>query len=435
MPQMSIRTLVLWQATLLCFLAASPSAAEPAFKSKALGAEFVLIPAGTYTMGTATSEKHYRREERHRTVIISKPFYLQTTEVTQKQWKKIMRSNPSRFKKCGANCPVENVSWLDVRTFIQRLNKKEKTASYRLPTEAEWEYAARAGGTSRFPWGDEPDCGQANYGNSPKRVLKECGETNPGKTNKAGSYPPNAWGLHDLAGNVYEWVSDIYTAYRPSLPGIDPLGPVGQKWEASAARVVRGGDWGSDASSIGVAARASVRQGEKFGREGSGTIGFRLVREVAEDSPDFQPVPPEGLKAFKVAHRDVFLLTETTPIDTLLLPQQVRSHELLATSVSGTIVDFHTGEPFEIAGSWTLPPEKFKVGDKFSIPYATNYVLEVEPFWQWGTFPVKRTDLGNGKQVAVIEVPDIPDWFGIRVRVRSSYLETGWIYHYERNLY
>lgn len=433
-----VRTGAINSSILLCALTILPlpvSAAGASFTSRSIGADFALIPAGSFTMGTPTASKHYRREERQRPVIISKPFYLQTTEVTQKQWKKIMQKNPSRFRNCGPDCPVENVSWVEVQEFIRRLNKREKTAAYRLPTEAEWEYAVRAGSGTTYPWGDAPDCSRANYGHNPKRMLNECGTENPGRTAKAAGSPPNAWGLHDLAGNVSEWVVDIDTAYRPSLPAVDPRGPTGPRWEASAARVLRGGNWASDLRAIGSASRSSVLQGERYGRDGSGTIGFRLVREVDDDSPDFQPVPQQDLQAVRTFPADHFVLTETVPVENLLLPQNVGTYQLLASSVSGTLVHYSTGQVFGFAASWTLPPERMKVGDTVSIAYETTYALVIEPFWQWGTFPVQTTVRGDGKQVAVMNVPDIADWFGIRVRIRSSYLEAGWVYHYERNLY
>jgi len=118
---------------------------EKTFISPAIKAQFVLIPAGTFT-----------RDDMNRLpVTLSKPFYMQTTEVTQEQWVKIMGNNPSLFKECGSSCPVENVSWVDVQEFIRRLNQQEQTNKYRLPTEAEWEYACRAGSTTKYSAGDE----------------------------------------------------------------------------------------------------------------------------------------------------------------------------------------------------------------------------------------------------------------------------------------
>ena len=120
--------------------------------------------------------------------------YLQTTEVTQGQWKAVMGSNPSSFSNCGDNCPVEKVSWNDCQEFIRKLNQKEGTNKYRLPTEA------------AYSWGNQGDCGKANYGSS--WVSSECKSENPGQTMKVVSFSPNVFGLYDMHGNVYEWCSD-----------------------------------------------------------------------------------------------------------------------------------------------------------------------------------------------------------------------------------
>ncbi|MCP4647051.1 MAG: formylglycine-generating enzyme family protein, partial [bacterium] len=129
-----------------------------------LGMEFVYIKPGTFMMGSAISPSQvasqyggksnwYKDEHPQHQVTISKPFYLQSTEVTQGQWKVVMGSNPSHFQNCGDDCPVEGVSWDDAQEFIKKLNRREGTDKYRLPTEAEWEYACRAGSTTRFSWG------------------------------------------------------------------------------------------------------------------------------------------------------------------------------------------------------------------------------------------------------------------------------------------
>jgi len=124
------------------FSPAEEHSATMTFTSPTLGAKFVLIPAGKFTMGSPPTEPGRRDSETQHAVTISKPFYMQATVVTQGQWKKVMGSNPSYFKNCGDNCPVEQVSWNNAQDFIRKLNKQERTDSYRLPTEAEWEYAA-----------------------------------------------------------------------------------------------------------------------------------------------------------------------------------------------------------------------------------------------------------------------------------------------------
>ena len=120
------------------------------FTSPTIGAKFVIVPAGSFTMGSPAGEYGRGDDERQHQVTISKPFYLQTTEVTQGQWQQVMGNNPSYFNHCGAGCPVEQISWNDVQEFIRKLNSQEGVDRYRLPTEAQWEYAARAGTTTKF---------------------------------------------------------------------------------------------------------------------------------------------------------------------------------------------------------------------------------------------------------------------------------------------
>jgi formylglycine-generating enzyme required for sulfatase activity len=121
--------------------------------TNSLGMHFVLIPAGTFLMGSGIAEAGDEDERPQHQVTFSQPFYLQATPVTQGQWEKVMGDNPSHFKECGEDCPVEQVSWDDAQEFIKKLNRMEKTDKYRLPTEAEWEYACRAGSTTRFCFG------------------------------------------------------------------------------------------------------------------------------------------------------------------------------------------------------------------------------------------------------------------------------------------
>jgi len=204
-------------------------------------------------------EKWYEETEhpQHR-VTISKPFYMQATEVTQDQWKRVMGSNPSNFKNCGDNCPVERVSWNDVQEFIGKLNQMEGGNKYRLPTEAEWEYACRAGSTTRFCFGNDKDrLGEYAWyrGNSRKR------------THRVGEKQPNSWGLHDMHGNVWEWCQDWYGDYF-SGSVTDPKGP-----SSGSGLVLRGGSWRGDARDCRSAFRT---RGEPSGR--NELIGFRLAR-------------------------------------------------------------------------------------------------------------------------------------------------------------
>ncbi len=233
------------------------------FTSRYVG-RFVLIPAGSCTMGSPSgSSGRFDDETQHR-VTISRAFYMQTTEVTQGQWQAVMGNNPSHFSSCGNDCPIENVSWNDVQEFIGKLNSREGTNKFRLPTEAEWEYAARAGTETRFFWGNQDDCSRANYGNG---GSSECKGTNPGKTMKVGSFAPNPWGLYDMHGNVWEWVQDWYGSYSSgSVAG--PAGP-----SSGSGRVVRGGSWGGSARRCRSADRRSDSPGFR-----NFYLGFRLAR-------------------------------------------------------------------------------------------------------------------------------------------------------------
>ena len=216
------------------------------------GNDFVRIPPGKFQMGSKSSEAD--DDERPRTrVTISRGFYLGKYEVTQGQWEAVMGSNPSWFDECGPNCPVEKVSWEDVQEFIRKLNAAAGGNRYRLPTEAEWEYAARAG-----TMGDR-------YGNLDAIAWYEDNSGN--RTHPVGQKEPNAWGLHDMLGNVREWVGDWYGPY-PGGSVTDPRGP-GSGW----LRVVRGGSWGSYAGFC----RAPHRTNEEPGDLGT-LSGFRLLR-------------------------------------------------------------------------------------------------------------------------------------------------------------
>jgi formylglycine-generating enzyme required for sulfatase activity len=200
--------------------------------TKSLGMEFVLIRAGTFLMGSPEGETgRYDNEKQHQ-VTLSQDFYLQTTPVTQGQWKKAMGWSPAFFKKCGEDCPVESVSWEDAQEFISKLNQKENTNKYHLPTEAEWEYACRAGSKGRFCFGDD------------EAKLEEYAwyvKNSNSKTHPVGQKKPNAWGLYDMHGNVWEWVQDWYGEY-PAGPVTDPTGPA-----SGERRVLRGGSWSYDA--------------------------------------------------------------------------------------------------------------------------------------------------------------------------------------------
>jgi formylglycine-generating enzyme required for sulfatase activity len=220
--------------------------------------EFILIPAGEFQMGGNDKEAYEDERPVHR-VHITRPFYLGKYPVTQAQWEAVMGNNPSRFTG-DPNRPVENVSWTEAQEFLRKLSEKEGKQPYRLPTEAEWEYAARAGSTAKYCFGnDEEQLGQyAWYG-------KDAG----GSTHPVGQLKPNAWGLYDVHGNVWEWVNDWFDgAYYQKSPVEDPKGP-----EMGEDRIVRGGSWGDDPRFL----RVSYRYGGAPGYR-NGLVGFRCAR-------------------------------------------------------------------------------------------------------------------------------------------------------------
>jgi formylglycine-generating enzyme required for sulfatase activity len=246
-------------------------------------AGFVRIPAGRFTMGSPAGEEGRDSDEVQHEVVITRPFLLQATEVTQGQWRALMGDAPSKFSACGADCPVERVSWYEALAYCNARSQKEglppcyrdpgggvydrKDAKagavpswpeglacrgYRLPTEAEWEYAARAGTTG------------ARHGELD--AVAWYGGNSGGKTHPAGKKAPNAWELYDMLGNVWEWCWDWKGDYAGAAR--DPVGPA-----SAGLRVLRGGSWSLDARGARSARRSGNEPGER-----NGYFGFRLAR-------------------------------------------------------------------------------------------------------------------------------------------------------------
>ncbi len=266
------------------FITVSLLPAEVRIRNR-LGMEFVYIAPGKFIMGSPEAEKGHKNDEIQHLFILTSGYYLQTTEITQGQWQAVMGDNPSHFKKCGANCPVENVSWEDTQKFIDKLNMMDISGSYRLPTEAEWEYACRAGTTTRYSWGNEPLCHKANFGNS--AISSECEDISPGSPVPVASYPPNPWGLYDMHGNVWEWCADLYRSYqipgtagnkvKNSFPQSGAKVYMGSQERVTGniqKRVVRGGAYFDPAES----SRAANRCWDPADYQVQ-DLGFRLVRE------------------------------------------------------------------------------------------------------------------------------------------------------------
>ncbi len=226
----------------------------------------VLIPAGEFMMGLPESDKDGEGVEKpqHR-VRITKPFYLGKYLVTQEQWEAVMGSNSSTFK--GPKNPVENVGWAGwdgCQQFLDQLNMKVGGKKFQLPTEAQWEYACRAGSTTRYCFGDdESKLGEYAWYDANSNFT----------THPVGEKKPNAWGLYDVHGNVWEWCEDWFgEGYYAKSPTDDPSGP-----ETGSFRVIRGGSWRAFPKICRLAIRHAAPP-EVRGHD----MGFRVARAAAD---------------------------------------------------------------------------------------------------------------------------------------------------------
>jgi formylglycine-generating enzyme required for sulfatase activity len=222
--------------------------------SPGLTMTFCWCPAGEFMMGSPSYEEDRSDDENQVKVTLSKGFWMAKTEVTQAQWQAVMGLNPSHFK--GSTLPVEEVSWDDAQEFLEKLNARlgsEDGGTMALPTEAQWEYAARAGQSGAYSGGalDQVAWWDDNSGNT---------------THPVGTKQANVWGLHDMSGNVWEWSADWYD--EDLHGGVDPRGPA-----SGADRVNRGGSWGDSAFNCRVAYRNYYDP-----TDANGSIGFRIVR-------------------------------------------------------------------------------------------------------------------------------------------------------------
>ncbi|NNE99386.1 MAG: formylglycine-generating enzyme family protein [Pyrinomonadaceae bacterium] len=238
-------------------------------KKNSIGMELVEIPSGqSFLIGSPESEEWRDKDEGpQKKVTIAKSFFMGKYEVTQEQWEVIMGSNPSNNRDC-ARCPVEQVSWEDAQEFIKKLNAKNNGYVYRLPTEAEWEYAARAGKKTVFTSGNTMSFKEANFDSRYPYGGASKGKYHV-KTIEVGSYKANAWGLYDTHGNVGEWVQDKYTsAGYQDLPTDGSVNTAGDGYK----RVYRGGSWRSNSRYLRSANRSWKNQ-----RDRSREVGFRIV--------------------------------------------------------------------------------------------------------------------------------------------------------------
>lgn len=266
-------------ALLLLLLLAAGLTAAPVERAVTLadGTAFVFveIPAGRFLMGSPADEPGRARDEGpQREVTLSRPFWLGKFEVTQAQWFAVMEENPATFQDFAASPshPVEGVSWLDAQAFIARMNGRG-LGRFRLPTEAEWEYAARAGTSTRFPWGEDP-----GYRELPQHAWFY--SRAEGRSHPVGQKRANAWGVHDLTGGVWEWCHDWFGPY-PGAAAANPRGP-----DEGDARVIRGGSWFNEPEALRPANRHRHPPDSR-----QTNLGLRLVWEPVAARPGavFEP--------------------------------------------------------------------------------------------------------------------------------------------------
>ena len=219
--------------------------------TNSVGMKLAYVPAGEFDMGSAADEKGHEEDEARHRVKLTKAFRIGVTEVTQGQWKAVMGQRRGKFE--GDDLPVEDVSWTDAKAFCEKLSKAEGK-TYRLPTEAEWEDACRAGATGRFAGEKLAD-------------LAWFDDNADGKTHPVATKKPNAWGLYDMHGNVAEWCADAYAPDYPSGTVVDPAGPAEGK-----GRVVRGGSFASLERGCRSASRSSTPAAYQMK-----TVGLRVV--------------------------------------------------------------------------------------------------------------------------------------------------------------
>ncbi len=238
----------------------SKNLTKPIEMKNSIGMEFILIPPGEFQMGMKKEDADgspYMGQPLHN-VKIKQQFYIGKYEVTQAQWKLLMSKNPSEFQNCGADCPVENIKWDDAKAFIKRLNEKKDGYQYRLPSEAEWEYAARAGTTTKHYWGDDAEKKAWQFYAHHMELLPA----------KVGSYLPNAFGLYDVSGNVWEMCEDVWTRDFKNLTDDSSANIKGD----AVFRVSKGGGWGQSLNELRTDRRKDV-----YVESSDYATGFRIV--------------------------------------------------------------------------------------------------------------------------------------------------------------
>lgn len=262
MKRIALPSVPLVCAIALTLLAGCPTGDPQPGQSRTFnGIKFQWCPPGTFAMGSPAMETGRNDDETLHTVNITKGFWMSTTEITQAQWKSLIATNPSFYT--GNNNPVDGVSWDGTQDFLVLFNAaSDDGGTYRLPTEAEWEYAYRADTVTRYYWGDDPSSIAINAN---AWYKNNCNDV----THRVGTKSANDWGLRDMSGNVSEWCQDFYGAY-PTLPVTDPTGPA-----TGTTRVFRGGELFSLAKNC----RAATRN-QNVPNDNAGNSGFRIVREA-----------------------------------------------------------------------------------------------------------------------------------------------------------
>ena len=338
---------------------------------KGIKLEMVLIPAGTFLMGSPTTEVGRKNDETQHEVSLTKPFYMGKYEVTQEQWKEVMGNNPSLSVK-GSKLPVTDVSWDDCQEFIKKLNAKTN-GSYRLPSEAEWEYACRAGTTTAYSFGDNLTKNEANVKDSSAKLV--------------GSYKPNAFGLYDMHGNVCEWCEDWKADYLEGSV-TDPKGP-----GKGGRRVLRGGSFWWEGS------RRSFSRSDFPSASRNFDFGFRLARTVDMKAAVVPAVPKSDPAAIMSATGNLLV----APFNEAKAKEVQKS---VAKSLQKEVeekADLGKGIKLEMV---LIPAGKFKMGP----PNNSHEVTLTKPFYmgkyevtqeQWEAVMGKNPSYHKGAKLPV----------------------------------
>ena len=265
--------------------------------------EMVLLPRGSFRMGDLSGVGGSDEKPVHR-VNIGYDFAVGKVEVTQAQWQSVMGNNPSFTK--GKKHPVETVSWNEVQAYLRKLNQRVglsgRSDRYRLLSESEWEYAARAGTSSEYSWGDKASHKYANYGKN-----KCCGGRKKGKdkwvnTSPVGQFVANGWGLYDMHGNVWEWTEDCWTSSYAEKPSDGSTRAI----EDCRLRVLRGGSWSYDPQSLRAADRArydASKRGSNYGFRIAKTLLSPSLTRTLSPSPRVPSVSEVGNNTKSIARR------------------------------------------------------------------------------------------------------------------------------------